>query len=62
VGYIKGICNGDATSLQLLTSNTMKAFNGQLVLVVQSALKKGNIKIEAASSPLSGGTIALMVK
>lgn len=44
-GQFKAICNGDATSLESFVAPTMKLFHGQLVATVQSAAKKGNVKV-----------------
>ena len=35
------VCNGDATSLEVFTSPTMKLFHGQLVVVVQASTAPG---------------------
>ena len=37
----RGICNGDATSLEVFTEPTMKLFHGQLVVVVQASTAPG---------------------
>lgn len=37
----KAVCNGDATSLETFTRPTMKAFHGQLVVVVEAGEKTG---------------------
>lgn len=42
-GEFEAACNGDATSLQSFTSPEMKLFSGQLVVVVRSTSKAGNI-------------------
>ena len=34
-GRFRGICNGDATSLEVFTKPTMKAFHGELVVTVE---------------------------
>ena len=34
-GRFRGICNGDATSLEVFTKPTMKAFHGELSVVVE---------------------------
>ena len=34
-GRFRGICNGDATSLEVFTEPTMKAFHGELVVAVE---------------------------
>ena len=42
-GTFRGVCNGDATSLEPFTEPTMKLFNGQLVVVVQAGHEAGNV-------------------
>ena len=44
-GSFRGACNGDATSLQVFTEPQMKLFHGQLVVVVQTTEKPGNITL-----------------
>ena len=46
-GTFKCVCNGDATSLEPFTQPTMKLFNGQLVVTVQSTGKAGTMTIKA---------------
>lgn len=41
----KGICNGDATSLQVFTQPEMKLFGGQLVIVIQSNGQCGEYRV-----------------
>ena len=43
-GKYRAACNGDATSLELFHEPAMKAFNGKLVVLVQSSTKKGDIE------------------
>ena len=44
-GIFRGVCNGDATSLQVMTEPQMKLFHGQLVVVVQSTKTPGDITL-----------------
>ena len=44
-GSFRGVCNGDATSLQVMTEPCMKLFHGQLVVVVQSSETAGDITL-----------------
>ena len=53
----KGICNGDATSLEVFTQPTMKAFHGQLVIGIQSNGKKGNASVTVSGKGLKSSTI-----
>ena len=46
-GTLRGLCNGDATSLESFTGDAMHLFHGQLVLVVQSTTTPGIITITA---------------
>ena len=44
-GSFRGVCNGDATSLQVMTEPQMKLFHGQLVVVVQASETAGDITL-----------------
>ncbi len=44
-GTFRGVCNGDATSLEPFTEPQMKLFNGQLVVVVQASKMPGNLTL-----------------
>ena len=44
-GSFKGVCNGDATSLEQFTKPTMRLFHGQLVVVLQAGTAPGNIRL-----------------
>jgi beta-galactosidase len=44
-GTFRGVCNGDATSVEVFTQPTMKLFAGQLVVVVQASNKKGQLTL-----------------
>ena len=44
-GVFRGVCNGDATSLEVFTKPTMKLFAGQLVVVVQAGKEKGQLTL-----------------
>ena len=44
-GSFRGVCNGDATSLEVFTLPTMKLFAGQLVVVVQAGKEKGQLTL-----------------
>lgn len=45
-GKFRGICNGDATSLEVFTQPKMKLFSGKLVIVVQSGKQAGDIRVK----------------
>jgi beta-galactosidase len=55
----KGICNGDATSLEVFTKPTMKAFHGQLVIGIQSNGKTGKATIKVQGEGLKPATITV---
>jgi beta-galactosidase len=44
-GTFRGVCNGDATSLEVFTEPTMKLFSGQLVVVAQAGKQPGNLTL-----------------
>ena len=50
----RGMCNGDATSLEPFTRPTMKAFNGELVVTVQAGDSGGVCTVEVSSPGISG--------
>ena len=49
-GAFKCVCNGDATSLEQFTKPTMKLFNGQLVVTLQSTATPGNVTLKVANA------------
>ena len=44
-GKFRGVCNGDATSLEPFTEPHMKLFSGKLVVTVQAAEKAGTLHL-----------------
>ena len=58
----KGICNGDATSLEVFTKPTMKAFHGQLVIGIQSNGKQGTATVKVTSQGLKPTTVTINCK
>jgi beta-galactosidase len=58
----KGICNGDATSLEVFTKPTMKAFHGQLVICIQSNGKQGTATVKVTSQGLKPTTVTINCK
>lgn len=50
VGRFEAVCNGDATSLESFTKPTMRLFSGQLVVVVRSDKKAGNLTLKVRDS------------
>lgn len=59
-GSFKGICNGDATSLEVFTRPAMKTFNGQLVIGVKTSTKAGEIKVKVSGNGLRKGEVKLI--
>ena len=55
----KGICNGDATSLEVFTKPTMKAFHGQLVIGIQSNGKQGEAIVKVTGKGLKPATATI---
>lgn len=55
----KGICNGDATSFEVFTQPTMKAFGGQLVVGVISNGKKGKVRVNVSSEGLKSASATI---
>jgi len=51
-GSYRAACNGDATSLELFHNPSMKAFSGQLVVLVQAGTKPGDITLEVSCKGL----------
>lgn len=45
-------CNGDATSLEVFTKPTMKAFHGELVVVVEAGSQTGDVVLKVTSPGL----------
>jgi beta-galactosidase len=58
-GKYRAACNGDATSLEVFHKPTMKAFNGKLVILVQSSIKKGDIELIVSSDELQKEKITI---
>lgn len=52
-GTFRGICNGDATSLENMTKPHMRLFAGKLVITVQSGDRPGNILVKVKDKGLS---------
>ncbi|MBK3516172.1 DUF4982 domain-containing protein [Carboxylicivirga marina] len=53
-GLFKAVCNGDATSLEMFHQPSMKTFNGQLVVTVQSKDQAGEMKLLVKGEGLKG--------
>ena len=61
-GTLRGLCNGDATSLESFTGDAMHLFHGQLVLVVQAATTPGTITITARTGKKQTSTEIKVVR
>lgn len=51
-GSLRGLCNGDATSLESFLGHEMHLFHGQLVLVLQASSAPGMIHVRASSGKI----------
>ncbi len=58
-GTFKGVCNGDATSLEVFTRPTMKAFNGALVVGVQTKKQAGDITLTVSGKGLKSQKLTI---
>jgi beta-galactosidase len=58
----KGMCNGDATSLEPFTSPFMKAFHGQLVFAIQTVKQQGFINIKVSGKGLKPATLEIFAE
>jgi beta-galactosidase len=58
-GKYRAACNGDATSLEVFHEPTMKAFNGKLVILVQSSTQKGDIELIVSGDELPKAEITI---
>jgi len=55
----KGICNGDATSLEVFTNPTMRLFHGQLVIGIQSNGKSGYAKVQISGKGIKSQNVII---
>ena len=55
-------CNGDATSLEVFKNPTMKAFHGELVVVVEATATAGKAMLSVSGSGVKGAKVPLVVK
>ena len=61
-GKFKGVCNGDQTSLEVFVKPTMKLFNGELVVGVQTTEQAGDIVLKVSGKGLGSASITLKSK
>lgn len=58
-GRLRAVANGDATDLTAFSSNYYKAYNGKLVLTIESSKFPGDIWVRVKGGMLSSGEIAI---
>ncbi|MBE6197113.1 MAG: glycoside hydrolase family 2 protein [Rikenellaceae bacterium] len=61
-GAFKGVCNGDPTSLEVFVKPTMKLFNGELVVGVQTTKQAGEMVLKVSGKGVGAATITLKSK
>ena len=61
-GAFKAACNGDATSVEVFTEPTMKAFHGELVIVVEAGTKTGNATLTVTGKGLKPAKMNLDIQ
>ena len=58
-GKFRGVCNGDQTSLEVFTNPTMKLFNGELVVGVQTTKTAGEMILKVSGKGVGSASITL---
>lgn len=58
-GSFKTVCNGDPTSLEMFHEPTLKAFNGKLVVTVETRTEAGSIELKVFSNDLPAAVLEL---
>ena len=61
-GKFKCVCNGDQTSLEVFVKPTMKLFNGELVVGVQTTKKAGDMVLKVSGKGVGSASIVLKSK
>ena len=61
-GKFKAVCNGDATSLESFEKPTMKLFSGKLVVLVESTVNPGKIKLDVNGGGLKAAQTEIISK
>ncbi len=61
-GSFRATANGDATNLQPFHLPRMKAFSGQLTVIVQAGEQAGEVTLTATSSGVKAGKLKIQVK
>ncbi|TCJ14585.1 DUF4982 domain-containing protein [Flaviaesturariibacter flavus] len=60
-GTIRGVANGDATNTRVLSGTEIQLFNGQCIVVIQSAERAGSVHLVASSPGLAHAKLDLKV-
>ena len=60
-GQFRAMANGDATNLEIFHQPQMKAFQGQLVVLVQATNRPGEAEVEVTSNGLASGSLRLKI-
>lgn len=61
VARFNSACNGDATSLEVFTQPTMRAFHGQCVVVVEAGSVSGDAVLQVSAKGLKSASMPLTV-
>ncbi|MCX2476802.1 DUF4982 domain-containing protein [Pedobacter sp. MC2016-05] len=61
-GKFKAVCNGDATSLESFEKPTMKLFSGKVVVLVESTVIPGKIKLNVNGGGLKSAQTEIISK
>ncbi len=61
-GKFRGVCNGDQTSVEVFTNPTMKLFNGELVVGVQTTKQAGDIVLKVSGKGVGSASVTLKSK
>ena len=61
-GKFKAVCNGDAPSLESFEKPTMKIFSGKLVVLVESTVNPGKIKLNVNGGGLKAAQTEIISK
>ena len=61
-GKFRGVCNGDQTSVEVFTNPTMKLFNGELVVGVQTTKTAGDMVLKVSGKGVGSASITLKSK
>ena len=60
-GRFNSCCNGDATSTEVFVKPTMRAFHGELVVVVEATKKAGTATLTVSGKGLRKGSVQLHI-